>query len=112
MIGSKSQERLGLIQVYTGDGKGKTTAALGPGAPSRRQWAAHLHRPVSQKPPLWRAGEHPATGSLRHRRTVRADRLGPRGMIVANDVTTPDAGFGVETNQVMILSREGQRNCR
>ena len=23
------QDRLGLIQVYTGDGKGKTTAALG-----------------------------------------------------------------------------------
>jgi phosphopantothenoylcysteine decarboxylase/phosphopantothenate--cysteine ligase len=30
-------------------------------------------------------------------------------MIVANDVTVPNAGFGVETNQVMILSREGGR---
>ena len=30
-------------------------------------------------------------------------------MIVANDVTAPDAGFDVETNQVMILSREGGR---
>ena len=28
-------------------------------------------------------------------------------MIVANDVTAPDAGFGVETNQVVSLNREG-----
>lgn len=28
-------------------------------------------------------------------------------MIEANDVTAPDAGFGVETNRVVILSREG-----
>ena len=30
-------------------------------------------------------------------------------MVVANDVTAPDAGFGVETNRVVILSREGGR---
>jgi phosphopantothenoylcysteine decarboxylase/phosphopantothenate--cysteine ligase len=28
-------------------------------------------------------------------------------MIVANDVTAADAGFGVETNQVVSLNREG-----
>jgi phosphopantothenoylcysteine decarboxylase/phosphopantothenate--cysteine ligase len=28
-------------------------------------------------------------------------------MIVANDVTAPDAGFGTETNRVMLLDREG-----
>ena len=33
-------------------------------------------------------------------------------MIVADDVTAPDAGFGVETNRVAILSREGERSCR
>ncbi len=28
-------------------------------------------------------------------------------MIVANDVTAPDAGFGVDTNRVLILTRDG-----
>jgi phosphopantothenoylcysteine decarboxylase/phosphopantothenate--cysteine ligase len=28
-------------------------------------------------------------------------------MIVANDVTAPDAGFGVDTNRVLIITRDG-----
>jgi len=28
-------------------------------------------------------------------------------LIVANDVTAPDAGFGVETNRVVLIGRDG-----
>ena len=40
----------GLIQVYTGDGKGKTTCALGPGAPGGGGGVSGVHGAVHERP--------------------------------------------------------------
>ena len=64
---------------------------------------AEARRPLAPRPVL--VGFAAETGSL----TRAPDKLRRKGvdLLVANDVTAPDSGFGSDTNRVLILDADG-----
>ena len=57
-IGGEAKMEKGLIQVYTGDGKGKTTAAIGLAVRARSQGLNVGYIYFHKEPEAWDYGEH------------------------------------------------------